>query len=90
MSCNVSLTGVQYKSSKSLAMYFDYKCCKGIHSREKSNFATPCENRGRVICNDVFDGADIRAKLKLRCANSTMFHQQFIFCSSAVEKKMSV
>ena len=90
MSCNVSLTGVQYKSSKSLAMYVYYKRCKGIHSREKSNFATPCENLGRVVCNDLFDGSDTEAKLKLRCANSTMLHQQFIFCSSAVEKKMSV
>ena len=84
------MAGVQDKSSNSLAMYFDYtrKRCKGIHSREKFNSATSRKNLGRVICNDLFDGADIEAKLKLRCANSNMLHQQFIFYSSIIKNKM--
>ena len=68
--------------------YYNRIRCKGIHSGEMSTSANSCKNLGRVICNDLFDVADIEAKSKLMHANINMLHQQCICYSSAMKKKM--
>ena len=62
-------------------MYFDYRNAREMTlGRTNINFATSCQYLGHVICNDLFDEADIQAKVRLIYAKSNMLSQNVHYC----------
>ena len=55
---------------------------------DKLNFVTTYTYLGRIIRDDLSDGADVKAKARQLYAKSNMLRQRFHFCTAAVKNKL--
>ena len=82
---------IQFNPSKSVVMYIDYRKLGAarpmVIGSDQLNFVSYCTYLGHIICDDLSDESDMKAKARQMYARS-MLRQRFHFCSADVKNKL--
>ena len=83
---------IEFNPSKSSVMYIDSRKAGNAQSMTISgkmlNVVTSFSYLGYIICNDLSDDANLKAKARQMYAKSNTLRQKFHMCSTAVKVKL--
>ena len=83
---------IEFNPSKFSIMYIDTRKAGNAQSMtiggKMLNVVTSFSYLGHIICNDLSDDADLKAKSRQMYANSNILRQKFHMCSTAVKVKL--
>ena len=79
---------IQFNPSKSVVMYIDSRKLGAarpmVIGSDQLNFVSYYTYLGHIICDDLYDESDMKAKARQMYARSNMLRQRFHFCSADV------
>ena len=83
---------IQFNPLKSVVMYIDSRKLGAARpmmiGSDQLNFVSNYTYLGHIICDDLSDESDMKAKARQMYARSNMLRQRFHFCSSGVKNKL--
>ena len=83
---------IQFNPLKSVVMYIDSRKLGAarpmVIGSDQLNFVSYYTYLGHIICDDLSDESDMKAKARQMYARSNMLRQRFHFCSADVKNKL--
>ena len=83
---------IQFNPSKSVVMYIDSRKLRAarpmVIGSDQLNFVSYYTYLGHIICDDLSDESDMKAKARQMYARSNMLRQRFHFCFADVKNKL--
>ena len=83
---------IQFNPLKSVVMYIDSRKLGAarpmVIGSDQLNFGSYYTYLGHIICDDLSDESDMKAKARQMYARSNMLRQRFHFCSADVKNKL--
>ena len=83
---------IQFNPLKSVVMYIDSRKLGAARpmmiGSDQLNLVSNYTYLGHIICDDLSDESDMKAKARQMYARSNMLRQRFHFCSSGVKNKL--